>query len=129
MNKLTEWSFRNKSAIILLVVMSLAVGIISYLKLPMELLPEADNPQVMVTVIGPGLDAKSMEQQVTNPLEEAVMFTKGKTDMFSTSGNGYAQVNVNFDSNTNMKEAKAEIERSVDQVQLPQGVMKPFVVQ
>ncbi|MCK9859751.1 efflux RND transporter permease subunit [Paenibacillus sp. ATY16] len=129
MNKLTEWSFRNKAAVILIVVMALTVGVISYLKLPMEFLPEADNPQVMVTVIGPGMDAKSMEQQVTNPLEEAVMFTKGKTDMFSTSGNGYAQVNVNFDSNTNMKEAKAEIERSVDQVQLPQGVMKPFVVQ
>lgn len=129
MNKLTEWSFRNKAAVILIVMMSLTVGVISYLKLPMEFLPEADNPQVMVTVIGPGIDAKSMEQQVTNPLEEAVMFTKGKTDMFSTSGNGYAQVNVNFDSNTNMKEAKAEIERSVDQVQLPQGVMKPFVVQ
>ncbi|SFD61076.1 hydrophobic/amphiphilic exporter-1, HAE1 family [Paenibacillus catalpae] len=129
MNKLTEWSFRNKAAVILIVIMSLTVGVISYLKLPMEFLPEADNPQVMVTVIGPGMDAKSMEQQVTNPLEEAVMFTKGKTDMFSTAGNGYAQVNVNFDSNTNMKEAKAEIERSVDQVQLPQGVMKPFVVQ
>ncbi|MGO4110195.1 efflux RND transporter permease subunit [Paenibacillus sp. YAF4_2] len=129
MNKLTEWSFRNRAAVILIVVMALVMGVISYLKLPMEFLPEADNPQVMVTVIGPGMDAKSMEQLVTNPLEEAVGFTKGKTDMFSTSGNGYGQVNLNFDSNTNMKEAKAEVERTVDQVQLPQGVMKPFVIQ
>lgn len=129
MNRLTEWSFRNKAAIILIVIMALAMGVVSYLRLPMEFLPAADNPQVMITAIGPGNDAKSMEQQVTGPIEEAVAFVKGKTDMFSTSGDGYAQVNLNFDSKTNMKEAKAEIERIVDQVQLPAGVMKPFVVQ
>ncbi|MDQ0112929.1 efflux RND transporter permease subunit [Paenibacillus harenae] len=129
MNRLTEWSFRNKAAIILIVIMALAMGVLSYLRLPMEFLPAADNPQVMITAIGPGNDAKSMEQQVTGPIEEAVAFVKGKTEMFSTSGDGYAQVNLNFDSKTNMKDAKAEIERIVDQVQLPAGVMKPFVVQ
>lgn len=129
MSRLTEWSFRNKAAIILIVIMALAMGVMSYLRLPMEFLPAADNPQVMITAIGPGNDAKSMEHQVTGPIEEAVAFVKGKTDMFSTSGDGYAQVNLNFDSKTNMKEAKAEIERIVDQVQLPAGVMKPFVVQ
>ncbi|MCA0753883.1 efflux RND transporter permease subunit [Paenibacillus sp. N4] len=129
MSKLTEWSFRNKAAIILVVIMALVMGAISYLRLPMEFLPAADNPQVMITAIGPGSDAKSMEQQVTNPIEEAVAFVKGRTDMFSTSGDGYAQVNLNFDSKTDMKEAKAEIERLVGQVQLPANVMKPFVVQ
>lgn len=129
MSKLTEWSFRNKAAIILVVIMALVMGAISYLRLPMEFLPAADNPQVMITAIGPGSDAKSMEQQVTNPIEEAVAFVKGRTDMFSTSGDGYAQVNLNFDSKTDMKETKAEIERLVGQVQLPPNVMKPFVVQ
>ncbi|MGO4543709.1 efflux RND transporter permease subunit [Paenibacillus sp. 2TAB23] len=129
MSKLTEWSFRNKAAIILIVIMALVMGVISYLRLPMEFLPAADNPQVMITAIGPGNDAKSMEQKVTNPLEAAVTFVKGKTSMLSTSGDGYAQINLNFDSKTNMKETKAEIERIVDQVQLPSNVMKPFVVQ
>ncbi|MUT66132.1 efflux RND transporter permease subunit [Paenibacillus sp. NEAU-GSW1] len=129
MNKLTEWSFRNKAAVILIVVLALAMGVVSYLKLPMEFLPTADNPQIMVTAIGPGYEAKSMEQQVTNKLEDALMFTKGKTDIFSSSGNGYAQVNLNFDSKTDMKEAKLEVERIVDQVALPEGVMPPFVVQ
>lgn len=129
MSKLTEWSFRNKAAIILIVIMALVMGVISYLRLPMEFLPAADNPQVMVTAIGPGNDAKSMEQFVTNPLEEAVTLVKGKTSMFSTSGDGYVQINLNFDSKTNMKEAKTEVERLVGQVQLPDNVLKPFVIQ
>jgi multidrug efflux pump subunit AcrB len=129
MSKFTEWSFRNKAAVILIVIMALAMGAVSYFRLPMEFLPAADNPQVMITTIGQGNDAKTMEQQVTNPLEDAVTLVKGKTSMFSTSGVGYAQISLNFDSKTDMKVAKAEIERIVGQVQLPAGVMKPFVVQ
>ncbi len=129
MSKLTEWSFRNKAAIILLVVMALGMGVVSYLRLPMEFLPAADQPQVMITTIGPGSDAKSMETQVTEPLENAVALIKGKTAMYSTSGDGYAQVSLTFDSKTDMKEAKAEVERVVSEVQLPAHVMKPFVIQ
>ncbi|MFC4778411.1 efflux RND transporter permease subunit [Paenibacillus sp. GCM10023252] len=129
MSKWTEWSFRNKAAILLIVVMALGMGVMSYFRLPMEFLPEADNPQVMVTAIGQGYDAASMEKLVTEPLEGAVAYTKGKSSMFSTSGNGYAQVSLNFDAKTDMKEAKAEIERAVSQVQLPERVMPPFVVQ
>ncbi|RIX49977.1 efflux RND transporter permease subunit [Paenibacillus nanensis] len=129
MNKVTEWSFRNKAAIILLVVMALAMGAMSYFRLPMEFLPSADNPQVVITAIGQGSSAGAMEKQVTNPLEEAVMFVKGKTSMFSTTGDGYSQVTVNFDSKTNMKEAKTEIESAIAGVPLPSNVMKPFVTQ
>ncbi|MFF2093536.1 efflux RND transporter permease subunit [Paenibacillus sp. NPDC058174] len=127
MSKLTDWSFRNKAAVILIVIMALAMGAVSYFRLPMEFLPAADNPQITVTAIGPGYDAKAMEVQVTDKLEEALMFTKGKTAMFSSSGTGYAQVNLNFDSKTDMKEAKLEVERAVSQLPLPQGVMPPFV--
>lgn len=129
MNRITGWSFRNKAAIGLLVVMALAMGVISYFRLPMEFLPAADNPQVMITSIGQGVSAKTMEERVTGPLEEAVMYMKGKTSMLSTSGEGYSQISLNFDSSTDMKEAKAEVERAVAAVPLPESVMKPFIVQ
>ncbi|GFN32047.1 efflux RND transporter permease subunit [Paenibacillus xylaniclasticus] len=129
MNKLTEWAFRNRSAVALLIVMALGIGAMSYARLPMEFLPKMDDPSVSVTVIAPGYDAKSVETLVTEPLERAVQFAKGNTGMFSTTGNGYGSIQIAFDSKTNMKEAKAEIERSVGAVQLPERVMKPFVVQ
>ncbi|MHA6484642.1 efflux RND transporter permease subunit [Paenibacillus sp. strain BS8-2] len=129
MNSITGWSFRNKAAVGLLVVMALIMGMISYFRLPMEFLPAADNPQVMIAAIGQGVSAKTMEDEVTSPLEDAVMFTKGRTSMFSTSGDGYSQISLNFDASTNMKEAKEEVERAIASVGLPEKVMKPFVVQ
>lgn len=129
MKTLIQGAFRNKAAIAILVVMVLGLGIFSYWKLPMEFLPEADNPQVTVSVIGQGYDAATMESLVTNPLEQAVAGVKGKTNTFSASGDGFSQVNLNFDSKTNMKEAKAEVERAVNAVALPERVSPPYVVQ
>lgn len=129
MKSIINGAFRNKAAMIIVIIMVLGMGIFSYTKLPMEFLPEADNPQVTVSVIGPGYDASSMERSVTNPMEQALSAIKGKTNTFSTSGDGFSQVNLNFDSTTNMKEAKAEVERAVNTVQLPERVSPPYIVQ
>ncbi|MBP1938094.1 efflux RND transporter permease subunit [Paenibacillus sediminis] len=129
MTWLTKWSFTNKAAVGLLIVLALIVGVLSYTTLPMELMPEADNPQVTVTVLGPGQDAHSMETNVTKPIENATSLIKGKKEMFSTSGDGYAKVDLYFDSKTNMKEATQDVQKELDSLQFPQGVMKPFVLQ
>jgi multidrug efflux pump subunit AcrB len=122
-------AFRNKAAMIIIVIMVLAMGILSYNRLPKEFLPEADNPQVTVSVIGPGYDASSMDRSVTGPLERSLTAIKGKTNAFSSSGDGFAQVSLNFDSNTDMKEAKLEVEKAVNSVKLPANVSPPYVVQ
>ncbi|WP_410512563.1 efflux RND transporter permease subunit [Paenibacillus sp. BR2-3] len=129
MTWLTKWSFSNKAAVGLLVIMAIVVGIMSYTSLPMEFMPEADNPQVTVTVLGPGQDAHSMETKVTKPVEAAASFVKGKKEMLSTSGDGYAKVDIYFDSKTNMKDAAQEVQKAVDSLQFPEGVMDPFVLQ
>ncbi|WP_025701765.1 efflux RND transporter permease subunit, partial [Paenibacillus forsythiae] len=129
MTWLTKWAFGNKAAAGLLIVMALVVGLMSYSSLPMEFLPEADTPLVTVTALGPGQDAHAMEEQVTKPIESALAMIKGKTEMMSTSGNGYTKVDINFDSKTNMKDAAQEVQKAVDALQFPQGVMRPFVLQ
>jgi multidrug efflux pump subunit AcrB len=122
-------SFSNKAAMIVIIVMVLVLGGISYTLLPREFLPEADNPQVTISVIGPGYDASSMERLVTIPLEQALKSVKGQTNSFSTSGDGFSQINMNFDSKTVMKDAKAEVEQAVSMVQLPERVSPAYVVQ
>jgi multidrug efflux pump subunit AcrB len=129
MSLLTKWAFKNKAAMSLAVIMALVAGIFSYIMLPMEFLPEADNPSITVTTIGPGYDAKSMETLVTTPLEKAVDLVKGKTDMFSQSGNGFSRIDIQFDSKTDMKEAAKEVEKAVGGIPLPERVSSPFVLQ
>ncbi|WP_310550722.1 efflux RND transporter permease subunit [Paenibacillus glufosinatiresistens] len=129
MERLTRWTFRNRAAAGLLIVIALIAGVMSYFKLPMEFMPEADNPQVTVTVLGPGQDTAAMEERVTGPIESAVSAVKGKTGILSTTGDGYSQINLNFDGKTDMKAASQDVQKAVDALTFPEGVMKPFVVQ
>ncbi|UOQ45966.1 efflux RND transporter permease subunit [Halobacillus salinarum] len=129
MQTLTNWAFRNKAAMALFVIITLLIGIISYFRLPMEFLPEADNPQVTVVTFGQGYDAGSMTTNVTEPVEKAVASVNGKTNVLSTTGEGYSQVSINFDSKTDMKEAKNHVEDALNGVSLPDGVGEPQISQ
>ena len=54
----------------------------------MEFLPSADNPQVSIITIGQVADSKTMEDEVTSPIERAVRGIKGKSSIYSTTGEG-----------------------------------------
>ncbi|KHE67235.1 efflux RND transporter permease subunit, partial [Halobacillus sp. BBL2006] len=97
--------------------------------LPMEFLPEADNPQVTVVTLGQGYDAGSMTSTITEPVEQAVSNVSGKTSVLSTTGEGYSQVTINFDSKADMKEAKNNVEEAISGLRLPDGVGKPQISQ
>ncbi|OAS87622.1 MULTISPECIES: efflux RND transporter permease subunit [Metabacillus] len=129
MSWFTKWSFRNKAAIAIMSLLILVMGVLSYFRLPMEFLPSADQPFISVVAMGEGLDASLMEDQVTNPIENAVDSVNGKTNVFSTTGDGYSSVDIHFESNVDKKEAKREIEDALANVQLPTNVMKPNIVQ
>ncbi|WP_347551415.1 efflux RND transporter permease subunit [Pseudalkalibacillus hwajinpoensis] len=129
MQSITNWAFRNKAAMSLFIIITLLVGIVSYFLLPMEFLPEADNPQVTVVTLGQGYDASSMTASITEPVEQSVSSVSGKTSVLSTTGEGFSQVTINFDSKTDMKEAKNNVEDAISSISLPEGVGKPQVSQ
>ncbi|MBP1988768.1 efflux RND transporter permease subunit [Paenibacillus eucommiae] len=125
----TKWAFVNKAAVLFMAVLFMGLGIFSYFKLPMEYLPSADRPEVSITIIGQGFDAQTMLTGATEPLEHALSIVKGKKEMFSTSADGFAKIEMTFDSGMNMKDAKANVQEAVNAITLPQGMSKPFVVQ
>lgn len=129
MSWFTKWAFRNKAAVTIMSLLILVMGIISYFTLPMEFLPSADNPQVTVIVMGQGTDSKTMETQVTLPLEESVAGVKGKKNIFSSTGDGFSKIDIFYESGISMKEAKQEVQEVIGSVQLPQNVSKPIIVQ
>jgi len=128
MERITQWAFRNRAAVIVLVVLVLTLGISSYFTLPKELLPAANQPEITVTVLGQGIDAGTMVAEVTKPLEDALATIPGKQDVLSTTSNGWAELNISFDSKTKMKDAKTNIQDALSNVTLPTGVSKPNVV-
>ncbi|MGC1138662.1 efflux RND transporter permease subunit [Bacillus sp. B38] len=129
MSWLTKWSFANKAAITLTSIIIIAWGVVSYLRIPMEFLPQAENPQVTIVVMGQGTDSKTMEEQVTFPIEQVTSTVKGKNGVLSTTGDGFSKVDIYFEVGTDMKQAKREVQESIDSRSLPDYVSKPSITQ
>ncbi len=125
----TKWAFKNKAAVSLVTIFILLIGVVSYFKLPMEFLPSADNPQVTIITMGQGTDSKTMETQVTDPIERAVTGVKGKSSIYSTTGDGFSKVDLFFEAGSDMKQAKLDVQEALGNVALPQSMAKPTVTQ
>ncbi|GIN89484.1 multidrug transporter AcrB [Siminovitchia terrae] len=129
MIRFTTWALKNKAAVILMTVLVLGLGALSYFTLPKEFMPSANNPAVTVIVMGQGTDADTMAEQVTKPIEKAIGSVKGKKHVFSTSADGYSSIDITLDPSVDMKEAKTQVQEALAGIELPEEYTKPIVSQ
>lgn len=129
MSLFTKWAFRNKAAVSLMTILILIIGVVSYFRLPMEFLPSADNPQVTIITMGQGTDSKTMEDEVTSPIERAVTGIKGKKSVYSTTGDGFSKVDLFFEAGSDMKQGKLDVQEALSNVTLPAYIAKPIISQ
>lgn len=129
MSFFTKWAFGNKAAISVLTILILVIGVVSYFRLPMEFLPTADNPQITIISMGQGIDSKTMESEVTLPIEKAVTGLNGKTSVYSTTGDGFSKVDLFFEAGYDMKQAKQDVQDTLNSTSLPTYISKPTLSQ
>jgi multidrug efflux pump subunit AcrB len=129
MSIFTKWAFGNRAAVAVLTILILVIGVVSYFRLPMEFLPSADNPQVTIISMGQGTDSKTMESEVTIPIERAITGLNGKTSVYSTTGDGFSKVDLFFEAGTDMKQAKQDVQEALSNVALPLYLSKPTISQ
>ena len=106
-------------------ILMVAIGIVALLSLPTGQFPEIVPPEITITGIYPGADAKTLEQSVTTPLEQQISGVDNMAYMSSTSANnGTATITVNFDIKTdpNVDQVLTQLRTSQAASQLPAEV-------
>ncbi|GAG01541.1 unnamed protein product, partial [marine sediment metagenome] len=95
MTRLVEVFLRGDVAI-LLVVASLALGLVALLLTPREEEPQIVVPMADVFVSAPGLSARAVEQKITTRLEKLLYQIDGVEYVYSMSRPGRCIVTVRF---------------------------------
>jgi cobalt-zinc-cadmium resistance protein CzcA len=93
------WVLRHRFLTGLLVAFVLAFGVYSFLKLPINALPDLTPNQVTVIVEAPGLVAQEVESRVTIPIEAVLNGIPGIEGLRSLSKLGLSTVTVVFRDN------------------------------
>ncbi|MBC7339001.1 MAG: efflux RND transporter permease subunit [Firmicutes bacterium] len=126
--KLWEHSVRRPVATTMLVLAVILLGVVALTNLRLELLPRLNAPVVAAITSYPGASAREVSSLVTEPIEAAAATTPGVTDCRSISQEGVSVVILEFTWGTDMAEARANVAERVDQVNLPEGARRPFLV-
>jgi HAE1 family hydrophobic/amphiphilic exporter-1 len=105
------------------------LGVISLTRLPVDLMPEFEQPQLTVRTNYAGVGPLEMEELITRPMEQAVSAVPGVTRVESTSSEGSSQVRLNFDYGTDLSEAADEVRTRVDRMRnrLPEDAEPPTI--
>lgn len=129
MERLTKFSLKNRAAVIIMVFLISILGIYSGSKLPMEFLPSVDVPSVTVTTLSQGLDAETMEKEVTEPLEKQFRNLEHVDTITSSTHEGLSRIDIAYTTEANMKDAAREVEKITNAATLPKEISKPVVSQ
>jgi hydrophobe/amphiphile efflux-1 (HAE1) family protein len=105
----------------LMMVAVVALGIVSYVLLPVAALPNIDTPTIQVTAQMPGADAQTMASSVATQLERQFGQIPGLSQMTSSSGTGFTSITLQFDRSRTVDSAAQDVQAGINatQAQLP----------
>ncbi|QCB54314.1 multidrug efflux RND transporter permease subunit [Sphingopyxis sp. PAMC25046] len=105
----------------------LLAGIIALRGLPVEQYPSVAPPSLTISVTYPGADASTLEQNVTQVIEQELNGVEGFLYMASTSeSNGTASITLTFEAGTDIDNAQMEVQNRLRRVEqrLPEDVRR-----
>jgi HAE1 family hydrophobic/amphiphilic exporter-1 len=110
---------------IILVVM---FGLIGILKLPRQLTPDVETPQITVTTTWPGATPYEVEKDIVEEQEAVLKGIQRLTLMESSSYNSRAEVTLTFEVGTNLDAALLAVSNKLNEVpNYPENVDKPVI--
>lgn len=127
-DRIIRLSVDNGVFVNLLFVLVVAAGIIGAFKLPREQFPEVSLDAVMVEVVYVGATASDVEELIIRPIEEELDNVRDIKRVESLAAEGAANITVTFLAGTDLRDARAEVEKAVAAVQnLPEDAETPSV--
>ncbi|MEM7504227.1 MAG: efflux RND transporter permease subunit, partial [Pseudomonadota bacterium] len=126
---LSDISIRRPVFATVLNLVILLVGIISYQRLSVRLIPNVDVPIVTVQTIYPGANAQVVESQITKPVEDALSGIEGVDYISSVNRAESSQVTVRFLLDRDADAAASDVRDRVAQARglLPEEADEPIV--
>ena len=111
------FSVKKPLTIFVTVLGIIVLGVVAYLKMTPDLLPNMDFPYVIIVTSDPGASPESVEQAITKPMEQSMSTLDKIKDVTSTSQNSVSMVLLEFEDGVNMDTVSVDIQQKISILQ------------
>ncbi len=127
---LPQLSIRRPVAVAMFFLGVVFLGVLSFVRLPIDLLPDVAYPRLVVFTSNAGVAPAEVERFITEPVEQAVSTVPGVQNVESTSREGGSLVTVRFAWGTDMDFAALGVREKLDNLRdaLPELASRPVVL-
>ncbi|MEU1967671.1 efflux RND transporter permease subunit [Micromonospora sediminicola] len=124
MSLLARFSLANRGLIALIALVTTAFGAFAVPSLKQQLLPSLEFPAAFIVAPYPGAAPEIVESQVAEPIENSLQGIPGLEKVTSTSREGAATVQVQYEFGTDLDDVVNKMETALNRIdaQLPEGV-------
>jgi len=126
---MSSWAIRHPIAPIVLFAVLFFVGIVSFVRLPINLQPDVSFPLVSVTIAEPGASPVEMESQIARKIEGSIASIGNVRNITTVILEGNVGITLEFRLGTPIDRAVTDVRNAVAKVrsELPEGIMEPQV--
>jgi multidrug efflux pump subunit AcrB len=123
-----SFSSRNPVAMVVLVVLVSLMGLLSLGRLPLQLFPDIERPQITIKTDWSTASPQEIESEILEPLEKVLQGLSGVEELEGNANPGQAQVTMRFAIGTDMRSALVEVLGRLNRLQpLPRDADRPVV--
>ena len=124
------FSIRNPYFIVVICLTLLVIGVTSLARMPVDLFPPINLPEVVVATFYSGMPPEDIETDITDPLERFFTLASGVDHMESRSMLGVSIIRVYFQPGTSADADVSELSNLAlaDLKRLPPGTLPPVVL-
>lgn len=113
---LTRISLSNPVAVVVACILIVIFGTISMLRLPIQMAPEIDRPEITIATYWRASAPNEVEAEIIEPQEDVLRSVPGLLKMQSTANFGSSYVNLQFSVGMDMNRAIIEVMNRLNQV-------------
>ncbi len=125
---LTKSSIANPIAVLVAVLLAMIFGILSLDRLPVQLTPEVEKPEISISTIWRSAAPSEIESEIIEPQEKVFRGLPGMTSIISDASRGRAKVTISFVVGMDMQRALLEVLNRLNRVPFyPEDADEPVI--
>ena len=126
---ITEISIKRPSLIIVLFSVLTLLGFIGYKNLSYELMPDFNQPVVVIKTVYPGAEPNEVETSVSRKIEDALSNLEGVDYLVTKSLPNASIIIANLKYGTDLDKTMQDAQRYIDNIRkdLPQDILSPLM--